>query len=160
MSLSPTAKKKVRESIATYCQQAVSNEPRIHYSQTRPFPFVDIIGHGWHTLDCSGFVINNYWNASHDTHVWLADPSGQKMSGNGNTWTMTSWLSTHGKKITTQPYLVGDIAMFDGHTMICHRKGDKLTSKWTSHGSEGGPVSKELGYRKDLVGVFRHPALL
>ena len=48
--MSPTKKKKIRESIRIYCKQAVSNEPHIHYSQARPFPLIDLIGVGWHTL--------------------------------------------------------------------------------------------------------------
>lgn len=160
MSLTPTQKKKVRASIAAYCEQAVANETRIHYSQARPFPFVDQIGFGWHTLDCSGFVVNCFWNAGHDLKVYVADPSGMKMSGWGNTWTMETWLREHGGRVTTQPYLVGDIAMFRGHTMICSRRGTAAASRWTSHGSEGGPDLRTLHYRDDLVGVWRHPALL
>lgn len=161
MPLTPTLKKKVRQSIAVYCAAAVNNEPKIHYSQTRPFPFVDLIGAGWHTLDCSGFVINCFWNAGHDLHTYIADPSAQKYSGYGNTWTMLDWLRTNGKRVReVNGYLVGDVAMYDGHTAICSKKGSAQTSAWTSHGSEGGPKLVQLNYRGDLVGVYRHPALL
>lgn len=157
--MTPTQKKNIRQSIAQYCGHAVSNEQRIHYSQRRPFPFIDIIGVGWHTLDCSGFVVNCVWNASHDLKVYLSDPSGQRFSGWGNTWTMEHWLREHASRVTTQPYLVGDIAMFDGHTMICSSRGTKTTSRWTSHGSEGGPDLRKLDYRGDLRGVWRHRQL-
>lgn len=160
MPLTPTQKQKVRASIASYCGQARSNEPRIHYSQARPFPFVDMPCIGWHTLDCSGFVVNCFWNAQHDLRVYLDDPSGQRFSGYGNTWTMQAWLDTHGKKVTTQPYLVGDIGLYNGHVVICSKRGNKQTADWTSHGSEGGPNVVKIGYRPDLVGVYRHPALL
>lgn len=156
----PTQKKKIRESIAAYCRAAVHNEARIHYSQARPFPFIDWIGAGWHTLDCSGFVINCYWNASHDTGIYLRDPSGQKFSGYGNTWTMHTWLAANGKKVTPQPFLVGDIALYDGHTTICSVKGSASSARFASHGSEGGPDVRTLSYRPDLVGVWRHPVLL
>lgn len=156
----PTQKKKIRASIANYCGRAVANEPRVHYSQQRPFRFYDDPGHGYVVLDCSGFVVNCFWNASHDLNLYLADPSGQRNSGYGNTWTMEHWLREHGKRVTTQPYLVGDVAMFPGHTMICSTRGTAATSKWTSHGSEGGPDVRQLNYRDDLVGVWRHPALL
>lgn len=160
MALTPTQKRKVRSSIAAYCAAAVANEERIHYSQRRPFPFVDLIGYGWHTLDCSGFVVNCFWNAMHDLQVWIADPSGMRMSGWGSTFTMEPWLRAHGKRVTTQPFLVGDIAMFDGHTMVCSRRGTNASAEWTSHGSEGGPDVRKIGYRDDLRGVWRHPALL
>ncbi len=160
MPLDPTPKKKARENIASTCRNAVANEPRIHYSQKRPFQFVDHIETGWHTLDCSGFVINCFWNAMHDLALYISDPSGQWYSGYGNTWTMQTWLSKFGKKVATQGFLVGDIALYDGHTTICSKSGDAKTSVWTSHGSEGGPVTRTLHYRPDFVGVWRHPALL
>lgn len=161
MALTPTQKKNVRMSIAKYCWLAVENEPNVHYSQQRPFHFYDTIGSGYKVLDCSGFVVNCFWNASHDLKIYLADPSGYRNSGWGNTWTMEAWLRKHGKRVTeTNGYLVGDIAMFDGHTMICSAAGSAKTSSWTSHGSEGGPDRRPLGYRNDLVGVWRHPALL
>lgn len=167
----PTQKKKARESITAYCKAARANEPKIHYSQARPFPFVDDIAHGWHTLDCSGFVVNCYWNAMHDTAVYLPDPSGQKYSGYGNTFSMETWLRANGKRITSQPYLVGDTAIFKhydpvrqewvGHTMVCHvRSTGGAALAWTSHGSEGGPGLRSLNYRTDLIGVWRHPGLL
>ncbi len=160
MSLTPTQKKHVRESIAVYCKAAVSNEPRIHYSQHRPFHFYDQIGAGYVVLDCSGFVVNCFWNASHDLRIYIQDPSGQKMSGYGNTWTMEAWLREHGKPVVeVNGYLVGDIAMFDGHTMICSRAGSAKASQWTSHGQESGPEPRQLHYRPGAR-VFRHPALL
>lgn len=150
----------MRESISAYCKAAVSNEPRIHYSQYRPFPFIDTIGTGWHTLDCSGFVVNCFWNAHHDLKMYLADPSGMKMSGWGNTWSMETWLRANGKRVTeTNGYLVGDIVLYDGHTAICSKAGSATVSQWTSHGSEGGPKVVKLRYRTDIQGVWRHPQL-
>jgi hypothetical protein len=160
MTMNPTQKKKARTLVTAYCYNARANEPRIMYDQRRPFPFVDVIGVGWHTLDCSGFVINCFWNAGHDLEVYLADPSGQKYSGYGNTWTMETWLRANGKRITTQGFLVGDIAMYDGHTTVCSKRGTGQSSWWTSHGTEAGPVEVKLAYRTDLHGVWRHPRLL
>lgn len=158
--MTPTEKKKIRESISGYCQAAVRNEPRIHYSQARPFPFVDQPGAGWHTLDCSGYVINCFWNAGHDLKVYLEDPSGQRNSGYGNTWTMEAWLRKNGKRVVeANGYLVGDIAMYDGHTAVCSKAGSASAAEFTSHGSEGGPKVVRLNYRPDLVGCWRHPSL-
>ena len=158
--MTPTQKKKIRESISGYCKQAVANEPRIHYSQARPFPFVDQPRVGWHTLDCSGFVVNCFWNAGHDLKVYLADPSDQRYSGYGNTWTLETWLKAHGKRVVeANGYLVGDIALWDGHTAICSKAGSAKVADWTSHGSEGGPKVVKLGYRPGPVRCYRHSAL-
>lgn len=155
----PTQKKKLRESMASYCRGAIANRQRIDYSQQRPFRLIDRLDVGWHTLDCSGFVVNVFWNAMHDENVYLRDPSGQKFSGYGNTWTMEDWLRENGSRITTQPYLVGDIAMYDGHTAVCYSRGTSGSASWASHGSEAGPLSVRLHYRPDVVGVWRHPVL-
>jgi hypothetical protein len=160
VSLSPTNKKKVRDSISAYCKAAVSNEPRVHYSQARPFRFYDNIGIGNVVLDCSGFVINCYWNAGHDVKVYLADPGGQRYSGWGYTGSMESWLRANGKRVTEpNGYLVGDIALWDGHTAICSKAGSATAADWTSHGSEGGPKVVKLGYRPGPVRCYRHSAL-
>ncbi len=156
----PTEKLHLRSSIAGNCAKATANEPHVHYSQQRPFRFYDNIGVGQVVLDCSGFVINCFWNAMHDLKVYVADPSGQKYSGYGNTWTMETWLKEHGKNVTAQPtFWVGDVAMFDGHTMICSKDGTASTSVWTSHGQESGPEPRKLNYRPGAR-VYRHPALL
>jgi hypothetical protein len=159
--MNPTKKKKVRTSIELYCNAAAKNEPNIHYSQQRPFTYLDNIGFGVHTLDCSGFVGNCYWNAKHDTKIYLEDPLNCKYTGVGYTGTMETYLRSKGKRVyKANGYLVGDIAMFNGHTMICSKEGTAKTSKWTSHGQEAGPNVVALHYRSDLVGVWRHPALI
>lgn len=159
--LSPTQKKKIRSNMSGYCALAVGNERNIHYSQQRPFRFYDNIGIGNIVLDCSGYIINCFWNAGHDVQVYLADPGGFKFSGWGYTGSMETWLRAHGKRVTeVNGFLVGDIVMYDGHTAICSKAGSAKTAVWTSHGSEGGPVTRELHYRDDLVGCWRHPSLL
>ncbi len=159
--LSPTVKKKIRSSIQAYCQGGRANEPKISYSQARPFRFMDRPDIGWHVADCSSWVINCYWNAGHDLKVYIADPSGQKYSGYGSTYTLEPWLRKNGKRVREpNGYLVGDIAMYNGHTTICTKAGSASGSDWTSHGSQSGPKLVKLRYRGDLVGVWRHPALL
>lgn len=166
MPLNPTQKQKVRTSISVYSGAAVLNEPRIHYSQQRPFPYIDHIGEGFHTLDCSGFVGNCFWNAMHDTGIYLHDPLDEKYRGIGYTGTLETYLRRSGKRIAVdaQPILVGDIARWGqglhAHTAICSTKGTATSAWFTSHGREGGPNKVRLHYRDDLVGVWRHPALL
>ncbi len=164
MPLNPTQKKKVRDNQAGYCRLAVANEARIHYSQQRPFHFYDNIGSGFVVLDCSGFVSNVFWNAMHDTNIYLHDPCDYRYTGYGNTWSIEAFLRAHGKHITTQGYLVGDIARWGqgnhAHTAVCSKAGTGKSSQWTSHGRESGPNLVNLHYRDDLVGVWRHPALL
>lgn len=165
MSLTPTQKKKVRASISAYCAQAVANEPNIHYSQQRPFPYYDVIGKGWRVLDCSAFVANCIWNAMHDTGIYIHDPCDFRYRGIGNTSSIEAYLRANGKAVpTSHKFLVGDIARWGqgshAHTAICSKAGSAKTSDWTSHGREAGPNIVKLGYRNDLIGVWRHPALL
>ncbi len=165
MSLSPTQKKKVRASIASYCQQAVANEPHIAYSQQRPFRYYDNIGRGFVVLDCSGFVGNVMWNAQHDCKVYIHDVLDYRYTGYGWTGSLEAYLRAHGRRvIEANGYLVGDIARWGqgnrAHTAICSKKGSAVTADWTSHGRESGPNLCKLRYRDDLVGVWRAPELL
>lgn len=165
MSLTPTQKKKVRISIVGYCHAAIANEPRIHYSRQRPFRYYDDIGHGFVTLDCSGFVGNVFWNAMHDTGVYLHDPLDERYTGQGYTGTEETYLRKHGKPVTeTNGYLVGDIARWGygnaAHTAVCYSAGNAKQAGFASHGREAGPVLVHLHNRDDLVGVWRHPGLL
>lgn len=164
MALNPTQKKKVRSSITVYCDGARANEPNIHYSQQRPFHYYDTLRFGFVVLDCSGFVGNCFWNAMHDTGIYLHDVCDYRYTGYGNTWSIEAYLRAHGKRVTTQGFLVGDVARWGqgnhAHTAICSKAGTSKTSQWTSHGREAGPNLVTLHYRDDLVGVWRHPALL
>ncbi len=158
--MTPTQKENARATITKFCADAVRNNVNWSYSQNRPFAFVDKPGVGRHSGDCSALVVVAYWNVMHDLKLWLADPSGMKFSGWGNTWSMEAWLRKNGKRITTQGFLVGDIAMYRGHTTICSKKGTAATAEFTSHGGDRDPSVRDLHYRDDLIGVWRHPALL
>lgn len=165
MSLTPTKKKNVRASITAYCRQAVSNEPRIHYARTRRFPYYDKIGQGAVTLDCSGFVGNVFWNAMHDVGVYIHDPLNERYTGEGYTGTLETYLRSKGKPVyEANGYLVGDIVRWGNgehaHTAVCSKAGSAASAEWTSHGKEAGPVVVKLGYRDDLIGVWRIPELL
>lgn len=161
----PTQKKKVRDNMSGYCKLAVGNEHNIHYSQQRPFRYYDNIGVGFVSLDCSGFVGNCFWNAMHDTNVFLHDPLDFRYTGYGWTGSLEAYLRAHGKRVSEKNgYLVGDVARWGqgnhAHTAICSKAGTAKTAQWTSHGREAGPNLVSLHYRSDLVGVWRHPALL
>ncbi len=161
----PTQKSKWRKSMAAYCKAAVANERNIHYSQQRPFRYYDNIGVGFVVLDCSGFVGNVFWNAMHDTAQYLHDPLDYRYTGYGWTGSLESYLRTFGKWVNEQNgYLVGDIARWGqgnhAHTAVCSKAGSASTADFTSHGREAGPDIVKLHYRNDLVGCWRHPALL
>ena len=165
MSLTPTQKLHVRESISRYCEGAFKNEPQIHYSQQRPFTYNDNIGVGYHVLDCSAFVGNCFWNAMHDLKVYLHDVCNYKYSGWGNTGSIESYLRSSGKVVVeANGYLVGDVARWGqgdhAHVGICCKDGTAGTARFASHGREAGPYPVELHYRSDFVGCWRHPALL
>ncbi len=161
----PTQKQKIRASIPLYCGAAFKNEVRIHYTQQRPFRYYDDIGRGAVNLDCSGFVGNVFWNAMHDTHIYIHDPLNERYTGYGYTGTLEAYLRQHGKQVhEVNGFLVGDIVRWGqgqhAHTAVCFKAGSEAVSRWASHGREAGPVSVQLDYRNDLVGVWRHPVLL
>lgn len=157
----PTQKKKVRDAITLFTAQAQHYEAHWHYSQQRPYmivtnPALDrIVG------DCSAYVANVFRHAMREAVIPLADPLGYHYDGWGNTWTEETWLRAHGKRVSeANGFLVGDIAVYRGHTTVCRLKGSASVSKWSSFGSETGPKQEPLHYRDDLIGVWRHPGLL
>lgn len=161
MTLTPTQKKLVRKHIASYCARAETNEAAWHYSQQRPFHYIDSPSAKWVVADCSGYVSIVYHDAMHDLGVFLADPLGMRYTGWGYTGTEEAWLRAHGKRVVAaNGYLVGDIAIYDGHTTVCRKAGSAAVALWSSFGSERGPLPVKIGYRNDLVGAWRHPALL
>ncbi len=163
--LTPTQKKKIRESLRSYGLGAIANEIRIHYTQARRFYYYDDLRTvKYANLDCSGLVGNAFWNAMHDTGIFIHDPLDCRYTGEGYTGTLEDYLRRHGKRITTQGFLIGDIVRWGygvhAHTAYCIKAGSASTADWASHGREAGPQSVKLHYRDDLVGVWRLPELL
>ncbi len=161
MPLTPTQKKRVRTHITSYCLRAEANERAWHYSQQRPYHFVANPAAPYVVADCSSYVAVVFHDAMNDLGIWLADPLGMRWSGYGYTGTEEAWLREHGKRVReVNGFIVGDVAVYDGHTTVCRKAGSAGVALWSSHGSEGGPRPVKLGYRDDLVGCWRHPALL
>ena len=166
MALSPTKKAAVRKAITAYCLKAEANQWHWHYSQQRPFRFVqDPASHNI-VADCSGYVSMVFHAAMVSTKAYLEDPLGQHYSGWGYTGTEVAWLRAHGREAPVGKYLVGDLVVYGhsdagSHTAICRKAGTVSTSWWSSNGNEGSPNPVRLQYHPDPVrGVWRHPALL
>ena len=165
--LTPTEKRHLRAAITDYCLRAEANQEAWHYSQARPFKYGPPEGPA--SADCSGYIGRIYRWARDHAGVMLADPLGGNYNGYGWTGSLEQWLRTHGHTVTTQGYLVGDIALFgpgghahtsDSHTIVCRAPGSAATAWWSSNGREAAPEPRRLHYRTDLIGVWRHPALL
>lgn len=94
----------------------------------------------------------------------VRDPLNQHYSGWGYTGTSIDYLDAH--PIGNDRYFVGDLAFYGTshsnttHMTVCRKGGTRETALWSSHGTEAGPYAVKLHYRGDLVGVYRHPALL
>ena len=171
MSLTPTQKANFRKWLPNYCARAEAAQLVWHYSAQRPEPVPNTGPEEQHVADCGKYVQFGYSWTMHKTGVYVPDPMGENYGPYGNTGTMEAWLRQHGKQVTTQPYLVGDIALFgpnghadtpDSHTIVCTVRGSAAASQWSSNGTEAAPnrctlASHELN---PLVGVWRHPALL
>lgn len=157
----PTQKKDARLRIVSFTGTAQARELHWHYSQQRPYMIVNdpsapkIVG------DCSAYVANVFRDAMRHTMIPLADPLGYHYDGWGNTWSEETWLRSHGTRVSeANGYLVGDIAVYRGHTTVCRKAGSASASRWSSFGGETGPKEVQLFYRDDLIGVWRHPGLL
>lgn len=157
----PTQKQKARDAIAAFTATAQVHELQWHYSQQRPYMIVPNPSAARIVGDCSAYVANVFRDADMSTTAVLVDPLGYHYDGWGNTWTEETWLRAHGKPVNeTNGYLVGDIAVYRGHTTVCRVKGTASSSRWSSFGGETGPREVTLHYRDDLIGVWRHPGLL
>lgn len=169
--LRPNEKRDLRAFIAEYCEIAEAHEERFHYSQARPFSYGAPNPSRRVNLDCSGYVGRVYKWAAGKADVKVDDPLGGNWKGFGWTGSIEHFMRGYGGTVTTQGYLVGDVALFgpeghahtgDSHTIICRAAGSASTSVWSSNGAEAGPVSCRLTDRRKhpLIGVWRHPALL
>ena len=165
MALTPTQKLAVRKAIASYCTQAETNQQAWHYSQQRPFHFVQNPSVPHVVADCSGYVSMVFHAAMNTTHTFMADPLGMHYSGWGYTGTEYAWLQAHAKHAPEGKWLVGDIVIYGWrtntvHTSVCRRAGNDSTAIWSSNGNERAPQPTKLHYHPDpVVGVWRPPAL-
>jgi hypothetical protein len=163
MALSPDQKKAFRLELAAFCKLAEQYESRWHYTQRRPYTGLGAAPQTWHYDDCSSYVALCFWWAAHHTGVGVADPLAEHWSGYGNTGTSYAYLKAH--HAPPDKYRIGDVVLYGSaydtkHTTVCRKAGTDETAVWSSFGREAGPEPHGLHYRSDLVGVYRHPALL
>ena len=164
MALTPTLKKQLRAEIQNFCVVAEKNQARWHYTEQRPYSGLGKPAGDYHWDDCSAYMALIFWRAGHLIGHGVADPLGEHYSGWGNTETEHAFLQAHP---CSPPYYVGDMAIYGTlgdlstqHTTICRKGGTAAVSIWSSNGSEAAPNTAPLHYRRDLIGVYRHPALL
>ena len=141
----------VRSAMVDFMLRAEANERLWHYSQRRPFSGFGVAPESNHVNDCSSYAVLIYHWAKAKTGIAIEDPSGHGYAGYGNTW---DDLDGHPR---VSSYLVGDLAHYDGHVMICRKAGDGNSSIWSSFGSESGPQARGLYYRDDFLFVCRPP---
>lgn len=161
--LTPTQKKNFRAEIVEFCKLAEQYESRWHYTQARPYTGLGIAPQTFHQDDCSSYCALVFYWAAHHTGVKASDPLDYHFSGYGNTQSAIDYLDAH--KAPLDKYRIGDMAIYGSrsntkHMTVCRKAGTGAASVWSSFGSEGGPDARSLHYRTDLVGVYRHPALL
>jgi hypothetical protein len=163
MALEPNQKLAFRQEVVAFCKLAEQYEARWHYTQRRPYTGLGTAPQTWHSDDCSSYCALVFWWAGHHTGVSVADPLGYHYSGWGNTGSALSYLKSHNAPV--DKYRIGDMAIYGTasntkHMMVCRKAGTSSTSVWSSFGQEAGPEQHGLHYRSDLVGAYRHPALL
>lgn len=149
---------KVREAIAEYLEECIRYRSIIHYLQERPMRSLGVSpSHGFKG-DCSELdVAACYW-ARTKTGIHVPDPSGYGFEGYGNT--VSIYNTNRSRKLNVYgSFEVGDMALYgpyaSRHTTICRVRGTAANARFTSHGSEVGPIDTLLRYRGDLFAVVR-----
>lgn len=137
------------QALVDYAKRCMANEPKIHYSQSRPMTHLGKDPAQGFVCDCSGHSTACYYEAK-----W-PDPNHSGYNGYGWTGTLVA-----NPKVSS-PFQVGDLALYGTseanttHVTTCYVAGDSHSSCWVSHGSEAGPYATALFYRSDLVCVVR-----
>lgn len=164
--MTPTQKKHARDAGANFMLRAEAHELLWHYTQARPFRGYGVPPEQRHANDCSGYVGLVYSWMMHSAQVFISDPLGHHYDGWGWTGSLLEWLGKHGKQAPAGRYLVGDVPIYGNslhqteHTTVCRKAGSAASAIFSSLGTERGPQPVPLAYRNDLLGVWRHPALL
>ena len=150
----PPKEPQIRAAISDFCVRAEAAEAVWHYTQRRPFSGIGAEPERVHYGDCSSYCVLVYAWAKKITSLNVPDPSGYSFAGYGNTW---DDLDGHGR--VSSPYLVGDLANYEGHITVCRRGGSVKDAIFSSFGSESGPRPTNRDYRSDLRFVCRPPLL-
>ncbi len=161
--LTPNEKKEFRAEIVSYTKLAEQYESRWHYTQARPYTGLGKAPQTFHQDDCSSYCALVFYWAAHHTATSVSDPLNYHYSGYGNTQSAYEYLRAH--TAPKDKYRIGDMALYGfpantEHMTVCRVAGTGASSKWSSFGQEAGPLVTTLHYRPDLIGVYRHPALL
>jgi hypothetical protein len=162
--MTSSQREQARYIMRRYLEQAEAAQPRWHYAQFRPVSvFGNTPSHGG-TTDCSGLTIAAYYWADLWCKFPVRSPGGYGYTGYGNTGSIL-YENRRRRVPLDRKFFVGDMALFGPsvsdteHVTICRRNGDTMSSLWTSHGSEQGPIPTRLQYRPDLICVVRSEAL-
>lgn len=120
--------------VLDHAKWGVSNEPSIHYRQSRPIDGL----HQPHKLplytDCSGFTT--------DCYSWAGapDPNGNGYNGNGYTGTMLA----ESQHISKSEAKAGEYVVYGNypgqHVVILAEDGSAADPMTISHGQEAGPM--------------------
>ncbi len=134
----------LRQDVCAYAGWGVSNEPSIHYAQSRPID--GLTGSNQKTLplytDCSGFVTKAY------KYAGAPDPNGFGYNGYGYTGT----ILTACQHISQGSAKRGDLVVFGSypgtHVVVLTEDGSSSDPYVVSHGQEAGPLHTRLSTQK------------
>lgn len=150
----PTEADRIRGAMADFCLRAEARDELWHYTQRRPYSGLGEVPERTHYNDCSSYVCLAYFWARTQTGIRIPDPAGYAYKGWGNTWD-----NLDGHPRVQSPFMVGDLAHYEGHVTICRKTGAAGDSAWSSFGREAGPEVVGLHYRSDLLFVCRPPLI-
>jgi len=164
--LSPNEKRDARRLIAQFLLASERHAGQIVYSQHRPFR-VDVDPAAGYRGDCSSYVTQAFaWAQDRLDGPHLHDPNGP-VEYDGWGWTGTLYTTNRRHRVPLDHRMfVGDLALYGRsttdtrHVTVCRRNGWAADAVFSSHGSQAGPLPTKLGYRPDLLGVYRPQSLL
>ena len=129
-----------------------NNRLSIPYRQWRPYYKVVAGGKIPKYGDCSGSGAGAWWG----TDGGCLNFTGFQGWGYGNTWTMTDWFVSHGRRVALEELEIMDVVMYRGHVawVVGWEGGDKKKPIVFSFGSYPARFLR-YNYRTDFVGFFK-----
>ena len=135
----PPKEPQIRAAISDFCIRAEAVEEKWHYTQRRPSRALVTNPSASTTETARRYCVLAYGWARKVTQFAVPDPSGYDYAGLRATPGTTSIATAR----VTSPYLVGDLAHYEGHVSVCRKGGSVERRRSSPASARGGPAPDE-----------------